>query len=267
MSINEFLETISFPREFAEEICRVDFVPKEISNILQDVCTPEKYDGASKTLREYFGDDPRGIKIARAFCEAAATVSYENYKRCGISENIFAETMKCFTRFANEHKESFGVYGFERWYWVGRQLSLLLFRIVQLEYELSDLDGERAVSLHIPSDCILSPDEINASLSKGRKFINKYFPDYANGVYYCNSWLLSPALPKLLPESSRIVKFGKLFEIKKTYPEDTGYVQWVYKDKTLSPENFPENTTLQREIKRFVLAGGSIGSALGILKD
>ena len=36
------------------------------------------------------------------------------YQKAGISEQMFADTMKCFPRFVREHKECFGDYGFDR---------------------------------------------------------------------------------------------------------------------------------------------------------
>lgn len=60
--------------------------------------------------------------------------------------------------------------------------------------------------------------------------------------------------------------FQNRFEIVKVDEDSTGYVQWVFKNKNLSPQDFPEDTSLQINIKRHILNGGKIGEALGILK-
>ena len=60
--------------------------------------------------------------------------------------------------------------------------------------------------------------------------------------------------------------FQNRFDNVRLDEESTGYVQWVFKDKNLSPQDFPENTTLQINIKHHILNGGKIGEALGILK-
>ena len=75
------------------------------------------------------------------------------------------------------------------------------------------------------------------------------------------------ALEKLLPANSKILAFYRRFEIRKWDEDTDGYKQWVFKDKTLAPECFPENTTLQRNMKKYVLSGGKVGEAWGILKS
>lgn len=44
------------------------------------------------------GDDPDGLKILTCMLHCAE-MSYDMYKNKGISDKIFADTMKCFTRF------------------------------------------------------------------------------------------------------------------------------------------------------------------------
>ena len=66
-------------------------------------------------------------------------------------------------------------------------------------------------------------------------------------------------------EQSKILKFKSKFKITDFYPNDEGYKQWIFKNTTLSPENFPEETTLQKKAKSYVLSGGKIGEAKGIL--
>ncbi|MFR1984187.1 MAG: hypothetical protein ACLS4Z_11125, partial [Christensenellaceae bacterium] len=89
---------------------------------------------------------------------------------------------------------------------------------------------------------------------------------YAEGKTFCCSWLLSPALEKLLPETSKILGFQRRFDVLYVNEDEDGYKQWVFKTIDLPPERFPENTTLQRNMKAYVLAGGKIGEAFGILR-
>ena len=91
------------------------------------------------------------------------------------------------------------------------------------------------------------------------------FPAYAGADIYCDSWLLSPSLKELLPEGSRILAFAARFRLLSADAEAQGYRQWVFKNPSLSPEEFPERTSLQRNMKKFVLAGGKVGSGRGIL--
>jgi hypothetical protein len=99
-----------------------------------------------------------------------------------------------------------------------------------------------------------------------RNRFRAHFPEYAEGKTFCYSWLLSPALEKLLPETSKILGFQRRFDVLYVNEDEDGYKQWVFKTIDLPPERFPENTTLQRNMKAYVLAGGKIGEAFGILR-
>ena len=108
---------------------------KELAAPIAALTDPMRYDMARKDLEQQLSDDSKGWKILR--CMFAAMVrTYEHYQKAGISEQTFADTMKCFPRFVREHKECFGDYGFDRAFWPGRQLSMLLFRLGALEFEL-----------------------------------------------------------------------------------------------------------------------------------
>ena len=87
--------------------------------------------------------------------------------------------MKCFTRFVEEHKPAMaftvltGISGLEG------SFSLQLFRLGELEYEKVEEDnGERYISIHIPSDAVLDPEKIKASLCQAKKFFEKQDPSW-----------------------------------------------------------------------------------------
>ena len=42
-------------------------------------------------------------------------------------------------------------------------------------------------------------------------------------------------------------------------------LQWVFKNPDLSPEELPEDTSLQRSLKAFLLAGGTFLNGEGFL--
>ena len=188
------------------------------------------------------------------------------YEKNHIDDKIFVDTMKCFSRFVREHKAALGSYGFDRDFWVGRELSLCLFRLGELEYESGEWEGKKLLSIHIPSDADLSPEKITTSLSFAKEFFDSHYPEYAGAKFACYSWLLSPALEKLLPENSKIIQFRRRFEILEVNENADSYKLWVYKTTALPPEKFPENTSLQRNMKRYILNGGKIGEALGIIR-
>lgn len=82
----------------------------------------------------------------------------------------------------------------------------------------------------------------------------------------CESWLLSPALVCLLPEGSNILKFQQSFDLLSQNPEPMDVLEWVFRltegqQKTTPLERLPEETSLQRSMKAFLLHGGKVGTA------
>lgn len=257
-------------RALAEELC----LPKETLPFISELpdysayavrLCGEGYADAAEELHNALGADEGGWKMLSVQL-TGALLAREQYIKKGISDEIFLDTMGCFNRFVREHRESFGAYGFDRWWWTGRQLSLTLFRIGALEYELCTEDGENLISVHIPSDADLSDGAVDKSLISARAFLKEYFPAYGDAEFHCHSWLLSPVLGQLLPAESRINKFRKRFTILGFDENADDYKLWVYKNKSLSLEEFPENTTLQRVMKAHLVRGGKVGAAWGKIR-
>lgn len=96
----------------------------------------------------------------------AAELCRENYQRQEIGEEIFVDTMRCFSRFIRECYEMSGRFAFDRGWWTWRQLCMSLFRLGDLECELCTGEGERVISLHIPSDADLLPRRWTARSGK-----------------------------------------------------------------------------------------------------
>ena len=187
-----------------EQLCRQINMPEEATEILLslhqtleappclDLLTQEETwaEGLSQ-LKETLGEDPDGMKQLCSMLRCALNAKAE-YDRLGISEAIYIDTMAAFSRFVREHMESYGCYGFDRGFWTTRQVSSKLFRIGQLEYELTTLEGAPVVSLHIPTDVDLRPEVLRPSVKEGMEEFFRIFPEYVGKTVYCHSWLLSP---------------------------------------------------------------------------
>ena len=87
----------------------------------------------------------------------------------------------------------------------------------RLQYEMRhhDLDrpGEQHLvcSVHIPARGRLTPDDVAASFARARAELPRLFPDQGPvEVFYCDSWLLDPQLPQIVP-GSNIAAFSRLW--------------------------------------------------------
>lgn len=261
-----------------EQLCRKIDLPEEVTQAvlawqndpdfspdLAPITREETWVTGLNVLKETLGEDPQGFKLLCCMLRCALAAQ-DTYRKLGFSQSIYYDTMACFSRFVREHRESYGFYTFDRGSWTVRQISCKLFRIGQLEYELVTRERNPMISLHIPSDALLQEDRLRQSYLQARQVIGSAFPEYADAPMYCVSWLLSPALTQLLKPDSRILAFQRLFDITPIPAENMQFLQWIVKKPNLPPEEFPEDTSLQRNLKAFLLKGGSFPIGKGILR-
>ena len=156
--------------------------------------------------------------------------------------NIARQSLKFCTRFLNEYYKTYSCYRFVWGWWFPRQLALLEFRIGALEYEYCN---GQYISLHIPSDADLTPQSVLKSISQFKDFCRQYYPGWEGIQIQCESWMLSPAL-----------KY-----------ESMAILDWVFPGYNKIPEELPENTSLQTNMKKYLLGGNKPGWTKGVLKS
>lgn len=268
MTIYELYDKIGLQQPLIDklEAVRSEVDLESLNPLIEQLMQRETAAKAHEQVVAAFPEDEGNLRAMTCQLEAVRR-QYDNYQRMGISEEIFVETMKCFTRFAEECFVKTGSYYFDRGWWSYRQVSMCLFRIGALEYEFIELDGEKVLSLHIPSDANMKDENVGRSLEEARAFMRRFYPAYADSRMYCNSWLLAPKLQELLPPTSNIVKFQNRFELTRYSDEGNDCLLWVFQ----APENvdyhdLKENTSLQRKIKKLMLEGGSVGYGAGFIK-
>lgn len=269
--INKIMKKIALQDEIVPEVlkCDADLNYKELQPYISMLNSRDTWDEGEERLKEVLGEDSQGIKMLTVMLHCGE-LAHEKYVKKGIDETIYEDTMKCFTRFLNEHKKNYGFYKFDRSFWTSRQISMDLFRIGELEYELDNKNGEKIVSIHIPSDADLVETKLKKSHDAVKEFLSRYYPEYSKAKIMCESWLLSPSLEKLLPASSKIMYFQNSFLITEADLESKEYLEWVYRVNNSfldehGPESLPEDTTLQKNMKKHLLSGGKVGMATGVL--
>lgn len=242
-----------------------DYNFSRVNTQLENFFIYEKMKEARTELQNILGEDKDNIKILACMLKASAD-AYEIYKIKDISDEIYYSTMKCYTRFINETYKMTGKYYFDRYWWTTRQAGCHLFRIGELEYEIKPISNKTVIEIHIPSDADFSPFAVDKSLQKSRSFFAEFYPFLVNSEYRCHSWLLDYQLKEMLPESSNIIRFQKRFDIFDKGEEDTEFIEWLFKTKSKNFEDFSENTSLQRNMKKHLLSGGIVRNAYGRLR-
>lgn len=267
MNVRNLCKMINMPEEVIAEIEKwnSETYREALEHYWMLVQDRTRWDEALAKVKELLGEDKNGLKCL-AFMIHIGLFTYQEYIKRGILEQIYLDTLMCFSRFVREYYESFGMYGFDREWWTVRELTLKEFRLGELEYEMVEEDDRKLVSVHIPSDAKLEKQKCRESYRKARSFFTDYEGDYANAEYYCDSWLLSPNLKDLLTETSNIIKFQEDFILDSFDPEASDFMLWVFKNEALSLDELPQNTSLQRKMKVYLMNSGKIGAGRGYLK-
>jgi|GEM_PF-766811 len=251
--LEKLLAAINMPREFALRV--MDSAWKALPAYC-GTCASDGGDGADEMAAQLI----------------TALKNREDGPWKDIPERIWLDTMKCYTRFVGEHYFSCGEYGYDRADWTTRQMNAKLFRIGELEYELTedDEDGHRLISLHITSDGRLTADRLNASVAEAREFISERFPLWTDAPIECWTWLLNPVLRDMLPEHSNILTFQTAFDITPTEEDPNDVLEWVFKltekqQEGIDLADLREDSSLQRRMKAYLLDGGKVYIAHGVM--
>lgn len=195
---------------------------------------------------------------------------YEEYQKKGIADKIFDDTFYDITIWCEECYKKYGFYGIEEAMWVANSVNMKLFRLGRLQFEPSVVEEEiagdkvqlakgiRVLNVHIPAGEKMDYEECMKSFKAAEKFFGDTYE-----AYMCDSWLLFPKLKEFLPAESNIIKFQNLFEVVKVHYDYPQGEERIFLDVREDKENYPENSTLQRAAKRYLLEGNDLGIGVG----
>ena len=243
MENNQLYNLLNLPAEVIHNLDKYGSSGKntfniDIEDLIQNTSLVKELD---KLIAGSTGQDEDGTKILWEELNIARQ-SFDEYQKRGIPDRIFIDTMKFCTRFLNEYYKTYSCYRFVWGWWFPRQLALLEFRIGALEYEYCN---GQYISLHIPSDADLTPQSVLKSISQFKDFCRQYYPGWEGIQIQCESWMLSPAL-----------KY-----------ESMAILDWVFPGYNKIPEELTENTSLQTNMKKYLLGGNKPGWTKGVLKS
>lgn len=144
------------------------------------------------------------------------------------------------------------------YFWIYKYAKGELFRINEFEYETSKKDGKDMVNIHIPAGTKLNVYENLKSFKGAIDFFEKHYPEFKPEGMMCESWLLSNEIEEVMGGPTNISRFGDMFD-KYSIGDERGdaVFRFVYNFAAPYPpiEDVPENTTLQRKLKAYMLSG------------
>ncbi len=204
------------------------------------------------------------------------------YEEKGIDLEIYRNSIMDIRYKYYECIECKGVHGIFVAWWATEFFNLRRFGLGRFQYDMNTYDredfttsagitikkGDKVLGFHIPSSGVPLTDDVRLdSYKKAYEFFTDYRRDDGLMIFQCSSWLLYPEYEKFMPETSNMIKFIKDFELT-SYGESDRFGdawrvfgKWGYK----SPKNWPEDTSMRRGFKKWILDGNKTGHGHGVI--
>lgn len=195
----------------------------------------------------------------------------DSYRQLGIPEHVIRDCQQDLRIWSDAYRAESGLPGIKEWRWNGFSVRGEVIRLGRLQFQPKTLSkeigmypaGTPMLELHIPAEEPLCPDSVAESLRQAPAFFKTYY-NQEFALYHCHSWLVSPELPDFLPEQSRVLQFMRRFnvygvsEFRQAEERVFGYIS-----EDIS--KYPENTSLQRSLKQYLLSGKTVGMGYGFI--
>ena len=192
----------------------------------------------------------------------------------GIPRQITVDTLKDVNVWLGNYSLQYGKPGLAEFAWLSNHYLGKLFCLGRLQFIAVNAPadvpaGQFALETHIPQGKPLALDACMASFAQAKDFFAKYFPEKPAEYFICHSWLLCPNLAKVLNKESNIVRFMQLWDQYPCKPDQSAQaMQRVFGFGFQAAElpNAPETTSLQKQMKAYLLGGGDLSACAGYRK-
>ena len=206
------------------------------------------------------------VRLAVILC--CAVEARERYRSAGIADSIFLDTMSDIKIWC----ENNGNKGLKNSGWLKNHVSLELFRLGRLQFQIYPCKnktllygklpfgyGEKLIYVHIPQGERLAREKCIDSFCMADEFFRRHFPDYSYKWYFCESWLLFDGNSDFMAQDSNILAFASLFEHCYSVKVDEQAIERIFGKRRLIKKHYPEDTSLQKRAKKYMLDGNRMG--------
>ena len=201
---------------------------------------------------------------------------HESYKKHGLDDNLFYDTMKDFSYKFKECQAVHGAFGlFVDWFFL--LFELRMFTLGRLQYEVSSFmfdeysylkKGDTVYSCHIPSSGKLTEDLCLESFQRAYEFFK---PNLSGNLIpiISHTWLLyKPYAEFVFPKDSNLFRFANLFDVVDcTCTSNRFDDAWrvFNKDYDGDVSTLPSDNRLRCNFINYIKNGGDFGYGYGII--
>jgi GNAT domain-containint protein/N-acyltransferase family protein len=209
----------------------------------------------------------------------------------GVSDEISCDTLADLGRHVRLYRQRNGATGLDTHWWISLHFRGALFAIGRLQYQPYHLQtgpagplfwydeaaaaslgrgflrGDPALGLHIPEAGPLTPAACADSFARARSFFHARFPEFAEAIATCTSWLLDDQLQRYLDPESNMLAFQRRFELVPGWREsDSSAFHFVFGSTADRIDQLEPRTTLEHAIVQHVKNGMHWGMRTGWLR-
>lgn len=185
----------------------------------------------------------------------------------GIPGDVIAATIGDIGNQVAKHRRVHGATGLHNQGWLLGIWRGGLLALGRLQFEW--LEGP-VLSVHIPATGPLPPDAVDAAFARASAEMPGWYPEAGTPLsLHCDSWLLDPQLPVLLP-GSRLAAFQQRWRVSRTHRNDVGAAYFAFdaavpedQEPTQWVDDLPVRTRLHRVLVDHWRSGGHLSNGEG----
>lgn len=203
----------------------------------------------------------------RLILELAADIK-DDYDALGIEERVYKDTFYDITLWCQNCYATFHEWGIDEVIWLRLHICMEVFRLGRLAFQKIHLtkdipayhkkQGDEVIEIHVAQGEALVYEDCIRSLNQALSFYHM-----EGAWFWGESWLLHPALQKMLTKDCNILRFQSLFHIYEIDESCHQGEERIFGD-VMDIADYPETTSLQRNLKQYLLKGNTLGMARGI---
>ena len=124
--------------------------------------------------------------------------------------------------------------------------------------------GDPVISVHISGNGAFTEDLCEESYARAKEIFKACYPEFEYKAFHCRSWLLDRQLQKFLSEKSNILSFQKRYTLYAGKTKGEDIFSFVFRNNSAEYKDLPEETSLQRALKKHYIDGGYIYEYEGV---
>jgi hypothetical protein len=118
-------------------------------------------------------------------------------------------------------------------------------------------DEDYVLDMHIPGGGKLTEEAIRDSMKRGIAFFDTFFPERETKGFECVSWIFSRDLDAVYPRNANLIRFRNQVYLFPVESEKVDGSCFLFGTTSKDPEDWPENTSIQRTLKKHIRQGGA----------